>query len=302
MGTPGFAVPVLQALLDAGHEVAAVYTQPPRPAGRGHRIQKSAVHELAEARGLPVRTPHTLKDPGEQEFFRTLNLDAAVVVAYGLILPRAILDTPRLGCINIHASLLPRWRGAAPIQRATMAGDTETGITVMQMDPGLDTGPMLMARSIPITDKTTAPALHDALSSLGAQMIVPALEGLAAGTLKAVPQPAEGVTHAAKLEKEEGRLDWTKDALVLGRQVRALNPWPSTWFMMGDEPVRVLEAEPVSGPPPAPPGTLVGPDLTIACSTGALRLLKVQRPGRKPVDGPAFLNGCHLKTGDRIRN
>jgi len=291
MGTPDFAVPSLSALLDAGHEVACVYCQPPRPAGRGHHVQRSPVHVLAESRGLPVRTPKSLRPPEAQAEFAALGLDAAVVAAYGLILPVPVLDAPRLGCLNVHASLLPRWRGAAPIHRALLAGDAETGVTIMQVEAGLDTGPMLLAESVPITATATASSLHDQLAALGARMIVEALDGVAAGRLTATPQPAEGVTYAAKLEREEGRLDWTRPAADLERRVRALTPWPGVWFEAAGERVKVLAAEVVGGA--APPGTPLDDDLTIACGDGAIRLLKVQRQGRGVVDGGAFLRGFH---------
>ncbi|MEI6557565.1 MAG: methionyl-tRNA formyltransferase [Rhodospirillaceae bacterium] len=291
MGTPDFAVPALQALIDAGHEIACVYSQPPRPAGRGHQLQRSPVQALAEAHGLPVRTPKSLRPAEVQAGFAALGLDAAVVAAYGLILPVPVLTAPRLGCINIHGSLLPRWRGAAPIHRALLAGDNETGITIMQVEAGLDTGPMLLAATVPITATTTAAALHDALAALGARLIVDALDGLAAGRLGATPQPAEGVTYAAKLEREEGRLDWSRPAAELERRVRALNPWPGVWFESAGERIKVLAAEPAGGS--GRPGSLLGDDLTVACGEGALRLTRVQRQGRAVVDGAAFLRGLH---------
>ena len=233
MGTPDFAASSLRALIDAGHEVACVYSQPPRPAGRGHQVQRSPVHVLAEERGIPVRTPKSLRNAEAQAEFAALDLDCAVVAAYGLILPQPILDAPRMGCLNIHASLLPRWRGAAPIQRAILAGDAETGVTIMQMDAGLDTGAMLLKGTVPITAETTAGSLHDALAELGAGLIVQALDGLAEGRLTAEPQPSEGVTYAAKLSRDDGRLDWSQPADFIERQVRALNPWPGVWFDLG---------------------------------------------------------------------
>jgi methionyl-tRNA formyltransferase len=297
MGTPDFAVPSLRALIDAGHNVVCVYSQPPRPAGRGHRLQSSPVHAFAEARGIPVRTPKTLRTAEAQAEFAALDLDAAVVAAYGLILPQPVLDAPRLGCLNVHASLLPRWRGAAPIQRAILAGDAETGITIMQMDAGLDTGGMLLRESVPITPATTADSLHDALADLGARLIGPALDGLAAGRLKPEPQPADGVTYAAKLTRDDGRLDWTAPAAVIERQVRALTPWPGVWFDAAGERIKVLAAEPVAGQPARPPGTLLDDALTVACGAGAIRLIRVQRPGKAPVDGAAFLRGFPVKPG-----
>ena len=291
MGTPDFAVPALTALLAAGHEVVCVYSQPPRPAGRGHKLQPSPVQALAESRGIPVRTPKSLRTPEAQAEFAALGLDVAVVAAYGLILPVPVLTAPRLGCVNIHGSLLPRWRGAAPIHRALLAGDSETGITIMEMEAGLDTGPMLLKGAVPITSSSTAAELHDALAALGARLIVEALEGLAAGRLKPEPQPAEGVTYAAKLEREEGRLDWSRPAAELERRVRALNPWPGVWFESAGERIKVLAAEIAAGS--GAPGTLLGDDFTVACGTGALRLTKVQRQGRAVVDGAAFLRGLH---------
>ncbi|MDR3514746.1 MAG: methionyl-tRNA formyltransferase [Azospirillaceae bacterium] len=299
MGTPDFAVPALTALLDAGHSVACVYSQPPRPAGRGHQIRPSPVQACAEARGVPVRTPKSLRNPTESAAFAALELDLAVVAAYGLILPRPILDAPRLGCLNIHGSLLPRWRGAAPIHRAILAGDPQTGITIMQMDAGLDTGAMLSAAAVPIGPDSTFAELHDQLAALGAHLIVDAVAGVAAGTLPAVPQPEDGVTYAAKLTKDEGLLDWTRSAPTLHRQIRALNPWPGTGFDAAGERIKVLSA--VIAPAPSPgtaPGTLIDSALTIATGDGgALRLTRVQRPGKAPVDGGALLRGFALPVG-----
>ncbi|RJF81956.1 methionyl-tRNA formyltransferase [Azospirillum cavernae] len=304
MGTPDFAVPSLAALIAAGHEIVCVYSQPPRPAGRGHQVQKSPVHRFAEEKGVPVRTPKSLRNAEAQAEFAGLNADAAVVAAYGLILPQAILDAPRLGCVNVHGSLLPRWRGAAPIQRAILAGDAETGITIMQMDVGLDTGAMLSKEAVAITPATTASGLHDDLAALGARMIVPALAGLADGSLTAQPQPEEGVTYAAKLTREDGRLDWSQPAAFVERQVRALTPWPGCWFDIGAERIKVLAAEPGGAATGAPetllPGTLLDDRLTVACADGAVRLTRVQRPGKAPVDGAAFLRGFALPVGSVI--
>jgi methionyl-tRNA formyltransferase len=297
MGTPAFAVPALDALVEAGHEVASVYSQPPRPTGRGHRVQPSPVQARAEALGLPVATPVSLKDPEEQERFAALGLDAAVVAAYGLILPQPVLAAPRLGCLNIHASLLPRWRGAAPIQRAILAGDAETGVTIMQMERGLDTGPMLLRQAVPICPATTAPGLTDTLARLGAGLVLEALSGLAAGTLRATPQPAEGVTYAAKLERGEGQIDWRDDAARNERKVRALNPAPGTWFDFEGERIKVLSAgvEPLGEP--AAPGTVVDTDLGIASGDGLFRPALLQRAGRAPVERRAFLNGLRIAPG-----
>ncbi|WP_207455307.1 methionyl-tRNA formyltransferase [Azospirillum sp. SYSU D00513] len=304
MGTPDFAVPSLNALVEAGHEVVCVYSQPPRPAGRGQQVQKSPVHRFAEERGIPVRTPKSLRNAEAQAEFAELKADAAVVAAYGLILPQPVLDAPRLGCLNVHGSLLPRWRGAAPIQRAILAGDDETGITIMQMDVGLDTGAMLLKEAVPITPATTASSLHDELAALGARMIVEALDGIAAGRLTAEPQPEEGVTYAAKLTREDGRLDWTQPASYVERQVRALTPWPGCWFdapkAEGTERIKVLKAELAPDARTAAPGTVLDDRLTIACAGGAVRLTSVQRPGKGPVDGAAFLRGFDLPPGSRL--
>ncbi len=295
MGTPDFARIALQALLAAGHEIAAVYSQPPRPSGRGQKPRPSPVQALAEERGLAVRTPLSLKEEAEQAPFSALGLDAAVVAAYGLILPAAILRAPRLGCLNIHASLLPRWRGAAPIQRAILAGDAETGVTIMQMDEGLDTGPMLMSEHVPIAPTDTAGSLHDRLAGLGASLIVQALEQVAAGGLRATPQPAEGVTYAAKLTREEERLDWRRPASELARQIRAFSPAPGAWCEMASERIKVLSAETLGQS--GKPGTVLDERLTIACAQGSLRLLTVQRPGKAVMDSASFLRGFRLTAG-----
>jgi methionyl-tRNA formyltransferase len=293
MGTPDFSAPILAALIEAGHEIVAVYSQPPRPAGRGHKEQLTPVHAFAAARGIEVRTPKSLKSPEEQQAFCDLGLDMAVVAAYGLILPKAVLDAPKHGCLNVHASLLPRWRGAAPIQRAILAGDAETGVTIMQMDVGLDTGDMLLKDVIQITPQTTAQSLHDELASMGARLIVEAVARYS--DLAAQKQPEEGVTYAAKLSKDEGRLDWARPAAELERQVRGLNPWPGVWCELGSERLKVLEAEPVSGK--GAPGTALDGALTIACGEGALRLLRVQRPGKGPMAAEDMLRGFAVPAG-----
>jgi len=295
MGTPAFAARSLAAVLAAGHEVARVYTQPARPAGRGQKPQPSAVAALALACGLAVETPASLKDPGVQRAFADLRLDAAVVVAYGLLLPSPILAAPRLGCINVHASLLPRWRGAAPIQRAILAGDRETGVTIMRMDEGLDTGPMLMREVLPIGPDATAETLHDALAERGAALLVKALDGLAAGALAAVPQPAEGASYARKLERAEGRLNWNEPAEALARRVRAFAPWPGAFIEHAGERIKVLKAVAVAGA--GAPGTALDDALTIACGAGALRLLLVQRAGKAPMETAAFLRGFAVPRG-----
>jgi methionyl-tRNA formyltransferase len=296
MGTPQFAVPSLDALLAAGHEVAAVYSQPPRPAGRGHLPQPSPVQQAAEAAGLPVRTPVRL-DADAAAGFAALALDAAVVIAYGLILPKHVLAAPRLGCFNIHASLLPRWRGAAPIQRAILAGDGETGITIMQMDEGLDTGPTLLAQTLPIGPRTTARSLQEELAGLGAPLIVRVLEGVAQGRLTPRPQPPQGVTYAKKLRREEGLLDWRRPAVELERAVRAFDPWPGAFFEHQGERFKILAAEVVAAPPAAAPGTVLDGHLTIACGSFALRPLRLQRPGRGAQDADAFLRGFAVPPG-----
>ncbi|HYF09116.1 MAG TPA: methionyl-tRNA formyltransferase [Acetobacteraceae bacterium] len=292
MGSPDFAVPALRALHAAGHEIAAVYCQPPRPAGRGQRETPCPVHRAALELGLPVRTPARLRrDAAEHAAFAALDLDLAVVAAYGLILPKPMLDAPRRGCLNIHASLLPRWRGAAPIQAAILAGDAESGITIMRMEEGLDTGPMLLREAVPIGPRMTAGELHDALAALGAGLILRAV----AEDPRPAPQPAEGVTYAPKLSKADGRLDWREGATMLDRRVRALNPWPGTFFRHGEETIRVLDAAPAEGT--GAPGTVLDSRATIACGRGALRLIRLQRAGRAPMGVEEFLRGYPLQRG-----
>ncbi len=298
MGSPDFSVPILEALIGAGHEIGCVYSQPPRPAGRGQKDRPCAVQAFAEAAGLTVRTPRTLRDAAIQTEFADLGADAAVVAAYGLILPRPVLEAPRFGCINVHASLLPRWRGAAPIQRAILAGDDETGVTIMKMDEGLDTGPMILSDRVPITPSTTASELHDALSDLGARLILPALDVVADGSVVAVPQPADGVTLAPKLNREEGRLDWTRDADVLERAVRALNPWPGVWFEFGADRIKVLAAEVADGK--GEPGTVMDDRLTVACGDRALRPTRVQRAGKAAMETDDFLRGTAMPKGTAL--
>ena len=287
MGSPAFAVPALRALAGAGHDIAAVYCQPPRPANRGHAVTRCAVHVAADALGLPVRTPARVRrDVAEHAAFAALDLDAAVVAAYGLILPAPMLDAPRMGCLNIHASLLPRWRGAAPIHAAVLAGDAETGVTVMQMDEGLDTGAMLLRQSVPIGARSTTPELYDVLAGLGGALALRALAERSAP----MPQPEAGVTYAPKLSRDDGRLDFhARDAAALDRQVRALTPWPGTFAMFAGEALKVLEAEPIEAA--GSPGQVLHADFTVACAQGALRLLRVQRAGRPAIPGDAFLRG-----------
>jgi len=295
MGSPDFAVPALRALHDAGHVIAAVYAQPPRPAGRGQALRPSPVQAAAEALGLPVRTPARLRqDAQAQAAFAALDLDAAVVAAYGLILPPAMLAAPARGCLNIHASLLPRWRGAAPIQAAILAGDAESGITVMQMEAGLDTGPMLLREAVPITPRTTGASLHDTLAEIGAALILRALDERP----DPVPQPAEGVTYAPKLERADARLDWGQPAAALDRRVRAFDPWPGTATTLAGATLKVLTAEPAKGEGPA--GVTLDDRLTVACGQGALRLLRVQLPGRAALDAAAFLRGHPVPAGSRL--
>ena len=295
MGTPDFAVPTLQALLDAGHQVACVYSQPPRPSGRGHKVTPSPVHQLAASHGIPVRTPLSLKTPEEQQSFQDLQVDLCVVVAYGLILPQSIIDAPRLGTINVHASLLPRWRGAAPIQRSIQMGDAETGVTIMRVELKLDAGPMLMMTKIPITDHTNAADLHDQLAALGAEMIVPAVEGLQNGTLTDTIQPAQGVTYAAKLEKDEGHIDWTQDAATIDRHIRALNPWPGVWFTFNGERFKVLAAQISDGK--GPPGQVIQSPLVVACGHQSLALTRLQRAGKAPMGADELLRGFAIPLG-----
>ncbi len=296
MGTPDFAVGPLAALIEAGHRVCCVYSQPPRPSGRGHKVTPSPVHAFAEARGIEVRTPRRLRAAEDQAAFAALKADVAVVAAYGLILPKPILDAPKFGCINIHASLLPRWRGAAPIQHAILAGDAASGVTVMQMDEGLDTGAMLLKDQVAITGETTATSLHDALAKMGSRLIVEAMAELEAGTLVATPQPESGVTYAAKLSRDDGRLDWRRPADALERQVRALTPWPGTWFLHGDTVLKVSAAETVAEAG-GQPGAVIDDALTIACGQAGLRLLRVQRPGKAPMAAADLLRGYALPSG-----
>lgn len=283
-GTPEFAAEHLKALLDTPHQIVAVYTQPDRPAGRGQKLMPSPVKQLALQHGLPVLQPPTLRDPAAQEELRALAPDLMVVVAYGLILPQAVLDIPRLGCINSHASLLPRWRGAAPIQRAVQAGDAESGVTVMQMEAGLDTGPMLLKVTTPISAGDTGGSLHDRLAQLGPQAVVQAIEGLAAGTLQGEVQDDALATYAHKLNKDEARIDWSRPADELERLVRAFNPWPICHSTLDGQPLKVLAAEPAEGR--GQPGQILDASkdgLTVACGKGALRLTRLQLPGGKPL-------------------
>jgi methionyl-tRNA formyltransferase len=294
MGTPDFAVPSLTKLIGQGNEIAAVYTQPARPKGRGLSPEASPVEKLARRHGLPVRTPATLKGPAAQADFAALGLDAAVVVAYGLLLPKAILDAPTRGCLNLHASLLPRWRGAAPIQRAIMAGDTETGAMAMQMEQGLDTGPVLMGERVPIGRKTYG-ELHDELARLGADLMARALVALERGSIAKQPQPEEGVTYAKKIQKSETRIWWDSPAQELDCLIRALSPKPGAWCEAKGERLKVLYAESVVGS--GSPGEILDDQLTVACGDGALRLIRLQRAGRGVMDARELLSGFPLKRG-----
>tara|TARA_R110000868_G_scaffold125417_5_gene331359 strand:+ start:6674 stop:7612 length:939 start_codon:yes stop_codon:yes gene_type:complete len=304
MGTPDFSVTVLAEILGAGHEVVAVYSQPPRKAGRGLVEQPGAVHRFAADAGLTVRTPLSLKGADEQAAFAALDIDVAVVVAYGLILPKAILDAPRKGCLNLHASLLPRWRGAAPIQRAIMAGDDETGVMVMQMDEGLDTGPVLLAEHVPIAPTSTAGSLHDDLSSVGASLMVRALAALSRDTLVAVPQTEVGVTYAKKIKKEEARVDWARPARDLDCHIRGLTPFPGAFFEVtrGDTKTRIkiLRAVPVEKTGASGTVLSLTDGITIACGEGALRISELQRAGKGPMSADDFLRGFDLTQGERL--
>ncbi len=292
MGTPDFAKTCLAALIDAGHEVVCVYSQPPRKSGRGHKTRPSPVQAFAEEQGLMVRHPLSLKDPEAQAAFAALNADLAVVVAYGLLLPQAILEAPKRGCINVHASLLPRWRGAAPIQRAIEAGDDETGVGIMQMEAGLDTGPVILERRLAIGPEETGASLHDRLVDLGAQALV---EALTLPAWQPTPQSETGVTYAHKLNKTEAKLDWRLPAALLARRIRAFNPVPGAYFTLGKDRIKVLAAEPLvlSGQP----GAVLDDQLTVGCGEGALRLTELQPAGKAAMSTKAFLNGRALPVG-----
>jgi methionyl-tRNA formyltransferase len=297
-GTPAFAAAALQALVESHFEVALVLTQPDRPAGRGQHLRASPVKLLASEQRLPISQPPTLKTPEGRAELGQWAPDVLVVVAYGLILPQAALDLPRMGCLNIHGSLLPRWRGAAPIQRAILAGDAETGVTIMQLDAGLDTGPMLLERRRSIGLHDTAGDLHDALSELGALALIDALDGLAAGTLKPRAQPATGATHASKIDKSEAAINWTASAIQLDRQVRAFNPWPIAETRFGNETLRVLRSQVAeAGGVHADPGTLLGlaeDGLRVACGEGVLAIGELQRAGKRPVSARDFANAVRV--------
>lgn len=298
MGTTGFAVPSLERLLASGHEVLAVYTQPPRPKGRGQQVRRTPLHEAALARGLEVRTPRTLKDASEQTALAALEADLAVVGAYGLLLPKPVLTAPRLGCVNLHASLLPRWRGAAPIERAILAGDRETGVSIFQMEEGLDTGPVYAKRAVPIGPKATASELHGRLAELGAELLIEVLPGIAGGTLRPMPQPEEGVTYARKLERHEGRIDFKEPAWMIERRLRALNPAPGCWCEAQGQRLGLLAGEVVPGS--GPPGTVLALPLVVACGEQALAFSRVQRAGRKPMTADELQHGFALPPGTKL--
>lgn len=293
MGTPEFSVPVLEALVGAGHEVVAVYCQPPRPAGRGKKDRQTPVHARAAEMGLEVRHPVSLKGADEQAAFAALQADVAVVVAYGLILPQPVLDAPRFGCLNIHASLLPRWRGAAPIHRAVMAGDAETGVCIMQMEAGLDTGPVLLRQATPIGGEETTAQLHDRLSALGAELIVEALARLP--DLVAERQPEEGVTYAHKIDKSEARIDWSAPAVEVDRKIRGMSPFPGAWCEMGGERLKLLSSRLAEGA--GAPGKVLNGALTVACGDGSIEILSLQRAGKGAQDRETFLRGWPIPAG-----
>jgi methionyl-tRNA formyltransferase len=302
MGTPDFAVPTLLELVAHGHEIAAVYTRTAKPAGRGMKLQQSPVEQEARRLGIPVLTPTTLKTPESREEFSAHQADAAVVVAYGMILPKTILDAPKLGCFNLHASLLPRWRGAAPINRAIMEGDAESGVMVMKMDAGLDTGDVAMAERLAITDTMTAADLHDALAPLGADLMVRAMGALERGRLQLTKQSEEGVTYAAKIEKAEARIDWNKPSRAVLRHIHGLSPFPGAWCEMAIEGeqmrVKILRCEFAEGP--GSPGDLLDDRLTVACREGAIRILELQRAGKGAMKTDEFLRGTPLKPPLRL--
>lgn len=296
MGTPDFALPTLKALQAAGHGIVAVYSQPPSRSGRGKKERPSPVHAYAESQNIPVFTPKSLKNSAEQDAFRALDLDAAVVVAYGLLLPKEILEAPRLGCLNVHGSLLPRWRGAAPIHRAIMAGDTETGVNIMLMDQGLDTGPVLLEKKIALKASDTTGNIHDQLMVLGGQAIVPALEGYADGNIIPVIQPIEGITYAHKIDKAEAAINWTLPAREVVAHIHGLSPFPGAWSTVADTRIKFLRAEISDQSGQA--GTVIDTPLTIACGDGkALKILLAQRPGKSPMDADALTRGFPLAVG-----
>lgn len=294
MGTPDFSVPTLQEIAGHGHEIIACYTQPPRPAGRGQAERKSPVHQAAEGLGVPVYTPQNFKAEEDRQTFAAHGADIAVVVAYGLLLPKPILEAPELGCLNLHGSLLPRWRGAAPIQRAIMAGDTQTGVMVMQMDEGLDTGPVGLAETIPVPIDMTAGQLHDEMMRRGADLMARALAALQRGSMDFTPQSDAGATYAKKIEKAEARIDWTKSATAVHNHIRGLSPYPGAWTQMilGGKPARVKILRATLSEASGQPGMIIGDGLTIACGEGSVRLLEVQREGKAAMSATDFVRGA----------
>jgi methionyl-tRNA formyltransferase len=302
MGSPDFALPTLEAVRAAGHDIACVYSQPPRPAGRGQSDRPTPVHAWANERGLKVRTPPNFKVADDRAAFADLGLDAAVVVAYGLMLPRAVLDAPRLGCFNLHGSLLPRWRGAAPIQRAVMAGDAKTGVQVMRMEAGLDTGPVLMTAETPISEDDTSQDVHDRLAQLGAELMVAALARIEAGDAVETPQPDEGVVYAAKITPEEARIDWSRPARLVSAHIRGLSPAPGAWFELPTDkgPVRVKALHAHAGEGRGAPGVTLDDALLVACGEGAVRLTRLQRAGKEPMKAEDFLRGTPVAKGTAL--
>jgi methionyl-tRNA formyltransferase len=298
MGSPDFAVPTLEAILAARHEVVCVYSQPPRPAGRGKELRRTPVHEVAAARGLEVRTPVNFKAQADREAFAALKTDVGVVVAYGLLLPQAILDAPRLGCFNLHGSILPHWRGAAPIHRAVMAGDKVTGVQVMKMEAGLDTGPVLSTATTPVTEDDTTGNVYDRLSQLGAALMVKALAALEAGPVKLEIQSSEGVTYAAKVSASEARIDWTKPAAEVSAHIRGLSPFPGAWFELDGQRIKVLHARTDKGS--GAPGDVLDETLLVACGSGAVRLTRLQRAGKGQMTAEEFQRGARIGQGRRL--
>jgi methionyl-tRNA formyltransferase len=298
MGSPEFAVPTLEALIAAGHDVVCVYSQPPRPAGRGKQLSKTAVHEAAERHGIKVRTPENFRSAADREAFAALKLDVAVVVAYGLLLPQSILDMPRLGCFNLHGSILPRWRGAAPIHRAVMAGDRITGVQVMKMEAGLDTGPVMLTATTPIAEDDTTGDVHDRLSLLGADLMVKAMAALESGPVKLTPQMDEGVTIAAKVTPAEARIDWKRSANDVAAHIRGLSPWPGAWFELDGQRIRALHSTAESGS--GQPGDVLDDRLLVACGEGAVRITRLQRAGKGEMTADEFQRGARIARGRRL--
>jgi methionyl-tRNA formyltransferase len=303
MGSPDFAVPTLEAIIAAGHDVACVYSQPPRPAGRGKQLTQTAVHQAAARHGLDVRTPPNFKAQEDRDAFAALNLDVAVVVAYGLLLPRAILDAPRLGCFNLHGSILPRWRGAAPIHRAVMAGDTVTGVQVMKMEAGLDTGPVMLTATTPISESDTTGDVHDRLAQAGAALMVEGLARLERGDAHLTNQTDDGATYAAKITSAEARIDWTRPAAEVAAHIRGLSPFPGAWFEHDGQRIKVLHALADAGqgePGPENPGEVLDDMLTVACGSGAVRLTRLQRAGKGQMTADEFQRGALIAKGARL--